>query len=122
MKGSLVRLASGTAMLAVLSACNEDAVLIPDKDTPVMTDHGVLIRSRDDVAAIVNRELAIGASPDAIEGFFKSHNLGCTYDEYQTRYQSLSWVSRFHAITILVNVDGQGRMTGAEVRDSYTGL
>src|SRR5207302_1608176 len=110
------------AVMLAVAACNEDSVVMPSKDTPVMTNHGVLIRNSDDVAAIMNRELAAGASSEVIEAFFKNHDIGYSYDKFSARYQGISWVSKFHTITILIPVDDRKRMIRSEVHDSLTGL
>ena len=120
---------SASRMLEVVSlvgaaGCDDGAPLPPDKNTPVMKNNGALVRSRDEVAAIIANELSVGASSTQIEEFFRRHGLERSFDSSggKGEYHSLSWVTQDHAISILIRVDTQKRMMLADVHDSYTGL
>jgi hypothetical protein len=121
MSNNALRLVVLLVPLLVTSACG-DSFVPPDKNNPVMTDHGKFIRSRDEVAAIVDKEIAVGSSADDVEQFYKRHRLGCSFDEFANRYQCLSRVTKLHAIMIYISVDDRRRVVHTEIRDSFTGL
>jgi hypothetical protein len=120
------RMIAGVAVALSLEipAFGGETLLMPGKDTPVMTNNGVLVRTRDDIASIIAQELSVGATESRIEAFFQRHSLPFSYnpDGNPPRYNSLSWITESHAISIVIYVDNKKRLSGSEVRDSYTGL
>jgi hypothetical protein len=79
----------------------------------------------EEVKSTIGRELAQGASADAIERFFTTHKLQYTYDRFAKRYQSVIRDASAdpnvdQAIVIHVYVDDSKTFVRGEVRDSFT--
>lgn len=72
----------------------------------------------------ISSELSPGDGYGKIEAYFEKEGLPFSYDEFNSRYQSIirETDSSFHAIVIYVYVDGDRNFIKAETIDSYTGL
>lgn len=78
----------------------------------------------EEVEHRINEELKAGDGADEIEAYFKNEGLSVSYDEFNSRYQSIIRhpESNYHAITIYIYVDKDGNFVKAEANDSYTSL
>lgn len=65
-----------------------------------------------------------GDSAEVIEQYLHGRGLTGSYDNYQSRYQSIIRHpdSEFHAIVIYIFVDKQKKLIKVEANDSYTFL
>lgn len=79
----------------------------------------------EQVRRLISDELAVGAATEAIEDFFKRHEIAYTYDRFAHRYQAIirnvsTDPRNDQAVSILVHVDEQRRFVRAEVHDTFT--
>ena len=79
----------------------------------------------NEVRELISKELAHGASSEAIEQFFDRHEITYSFDRFTNRYQAIIRVVATgpgvdQAVVIRVHVDEQRRFLGAEVQDSFT--
>ena len=79
----------------------------------------------NEVRELISKELAHGASSEAIEQFFDRHEITYSFDRFTNRYQAIirdvaTGPGVDQAVVIHVHVDEDRRFLGAEVRDSFT--
>lgn len=76
--------------------------------------------TKQEISAMIRRELPVGASPSDIEAFFRKHKIQFSWDRFTGIYVAIIRnVEPFHSITIDISVDDKRRFVGAEVQDTY---
>ena len=84
--------------------------------------HGGCLKT-DEIRALLNREIKVGNSRNKVDVVLKNAGIDYSYDAYQHRYGSTVRDDRcgpWQAISIYVNFDLSGKVTGIEVFESYT--
>ena len=79
------------------------------------------LKTKEEVALLIEKELPLGASGSAIEEFFRKNEISFSWDKFAQRYVAIIRnVEPFHSITIDIFVDSKRRFVKSEVTDSYT--
>jgi hypothetical protein len=79
----------------------------------------------NEIKTLLQKNIKIGDDRKKVDAVLKNADIDYTYDEFQNRYGSTirdAECGSWQAISVYVNFNKSGKVSGVEVFDSYTAL